>query len=191
MTTIRCRRLTAGFWRARRHLLVGMIAAFAAVTIAATGSAVAEPQQQSQPNQIALNAKQVESFINSVKDISAAIEKIESSSSGNPSPQQMASLNAIAKKYGFKDFGEYEDVADSISLVMGGIDPQTKQFTQPPEFLKKQIAQVQADKSIDPKERKELLQDLNEQLKMSVNVAHPGNITLVLKYYDKLEASMQ
>jgi hypothetical protein len=169
-----------------------MVAALAAVAvIAATGLATAEPQQPQAPNQIAVTAKQIESFIASVKEISAMIEKIESSSSGNPSPEQMASLNAIAKKYGFKDFGEYEDVADSISIVMGGIDPQTKQFTQPPEFLKKQIAQVQADKSIDPKERKELLQELNEQLKMSVNVAHPGNITLVLKYYDKLEAALQ
>jgi hypothetical protein len=165
-----------------------MVAALAAVAVTA---ATAEQQQQQQPNQIALNAKQVESFVASVKELSAAIEKIESGSSGNPSPQQMASLSAIAKKYGFKDFGEYEDVADSISIVMGGIDPQTKQFTQPPEFIKKQIAQVQADKSLDPKERKELLQDLNEQLKLAVNVAHPGNITLVLKYYDKLEAALQ
>ena len=192
MTLTRSRQLTAGFSRLRRHLLAGMVAALAAVAvIAATGLATAEPQQPQAPTQIAVTAKQIESFIASVKEISAMIEKIESSSSGNPSPEQMASLNAIAKKYGFKDFGEYEDVADSISIVMGGIDPQTKQFTQPPEFLKKQIAQVQADKSIDPKERKELLQELNEQLKMSVNVAHPGNITLVLKYYDKLEAALQ
>ena len=192
MILTRTRRLRARFSHLRRHLLAGMVAVLAAVAvIAATGLATAEPQQPQGPNQIAVTAKQVESFIAAVKEISAMIEKIESSSSGNPSPQQMDSLNAIAKKYGFKDFGEYEDVADSISIVMGGIDPQTKQFTQPPEFLKKQIAQVQADKSIDPTERKEVLRDLNESLKLAVNVTHPAYITLVLKYYDKLEAALQ
>jgi hypothetical protein len=192
MTRMLSRGFAVEFSRLRRGLLAGAIAALAAVAvIAAPKLATAEQQEQQAPNQIQLNAKQVESFISSVKDISALIEKIESSAQGNPTPQQMASLDAIAKKHGFKDFSEYEDVADSISVVMSGIDPQTKQFTQPPEFLKKQIAQVQADKSIDAKERKGILQDLNEQLKTAQTVKFPGNITLVLKYYDKLEAAMQ
>jgi len=192
MTMIRSGRLAAGFSRLRRRLLTGLVAAFAAAVIAVAGPATAQaPQQPQQPNQIPLNAKQVENFIAAVKDMSTLIEKIESASSGNPSPQQMSSLNALAKKHGFKDFAEYEDVADSISVVMSGIDPQTKQFTQPPDFIKKQIAQVQADKSINAKERKELLQDLNEQLKFAQPVQHAGNITLVLKYYDKLDAALQ
>jgi hypothetical protein len=171
----------------RRHFLTGLIAALAVV--AAVMSSAVAPQPQP-PKQIPLTAKQIESFIAVVKPMSDLIEKIESGG-GNPSPQQIASLSALAKKHGFKDFSEYEDVADSISIVMSGIDPQTKQFTQPPEFIKQQIKQVQSDKSINAKERKELLQDLNEQLKMAQNVEHPGNITLVLKYYDKLEAAMQ
>jgi hypothetical protein len=173
----------------RRHFLTGLIAALAVVA-AVMSSAVAQQPQPQPPKQVPLTAKHIESFIAVVKPMSDLIEKIESGG-GNPTPQQIASLSALAKQYGFKDFSEYEDVADSISIVMSGIDPQTKQFTQPPEFIKQQIKQVQSDKSINAKERKELLQDLNEQLKMAQNVEHPGNITLVLKYYDKLEAAMQ
>src|SRR5687768_8200100 len=84
----------------RRHFLTGLIAALAVVA-AVMSSAVA--QQPQPPKQIPLTAKQIESFIAVVKPMSDLIEKIESGG-GNPSPQQIASLSALAKKHGFKDF---------------------------------------------------------------------------------------
>jgi hypothetical protein len=74
---------------------------------------------------------------------------------------------------------------------MSGIDPKTKTFTEPPEALKKQIAAVQAEAKIPAKDKKAILDDMNEALKTVEPVKYPGNVTLVTKYYDKLGALMQ
>ncbi|MFX6027753.1 hypothetical protein ABTE84_20605, partial [Acinetobacter baumannii] len=73
-----------------------------------------------------------------------------------------------------------------VSLVMSGIDPKTKAFTEPAEMLKKQIAALQADAKIPAKEKKGILEDMNSALKSVEPVKFPGNVTLVTKYYDKL-----
>jgi hypothetical protein len=174
-----------GFAHTRRSLLAGL-----AGTVLIAVAAVPGPAAAQQPTEVVLTAKHIEGFLASHKAVSALLDKIEAAG-GEPNPKMLATLDALARKYGFKDFSEYEDVADTISIILGGIDPQTRQFTQPPDLLKKEIAQVQADKSLSPAERKELLADLNEQLKAAQYVKNKGNIDLVLKYYDKLEASLQ
>jgi hypothetical protein len=53
--------------------------------------------------------------------------------------------------------------------------------------IKAQIAQVQADKKMSAKDKKEALADLNEALKAPAPaIENKGNIDLVGKYYDKL-----
>ena len=57
--------------------------------------------------------------------------------------------------------------------------------------LKSQIAQVQADKKMPPKDKKEALDELNDALKTPAPaVENKGNIDLVGKYYDKLVAAL-
>jgi hypothetical protein len=59
-----------------------------------------------------------------------------------------AQAEAIVKKNGFANLDEYDDVAFNISMILPGIDPQTKKFTQPPEQIKREIAALKANKSI-------------------------------------------
>ena len=100
-------------------------------------------------------------------------------------------LSQIAKKFGFKDFNEYDDVASNIALVMAGIDPQTKAFTDPPTAIKREIEEITADKSMPEKERKQALDELAEAMKMAQPIQFPGNIEIVKKYYDRLEPLLQ
>jgi hypothetical protein len=51
--------------------------------------------------------------------------------SGQANAKYQAELEAVTKRYGFKDFAEYEAVAANIWLVMAQIDPQTKMFADP------------------------------------------------------------
>ena len=97
----------------------------------------------------------------------------------------------MAKKNGFASLGEYDDASMNISLIMAGIDPQTKKFTEPPEQLKKQIAGLKADKSVPEAEKKEELAQLDAALKNAKPVQFKENIALVLKNYDKLAPLMQ
>jgi hypothetical protein len=146
---------------------------------------------QTQLKQIPLNAKQVEGFIAAQKDMAAITEKIQAAPSDKPDPKILAELEAAAKKQGFQDFAEYDDVAANIAIIMAGIDPQTKTFTEPQEGIKKEIAEVTADKTLSETEKTRILEDLNEALKAAKPIQHAGNIELIKSYFERLEAAMQ
>ena len=140
--------------------------------------------------QIKLTEKQVQSFIAAQKDVSALVEKMQADAADKPNPNAQSEIEAVAKKHGFKDFTEYDDVAGNISMVMAGIDPHTKAFTDPQTAIKKEIADVTADKTIPENEKKQLLQELDEALKSAQPLEFPSNIELVTKYYDKIDAAL-
>jgi hypothetical protein len=164
------------------RLFIAAIGAMALVHLAGNVSA------QAPVKQIKLTEKQVEGFIAAHKDMGAIAEKMEGD---KPDPKVQAQLESVAKKYGFKDFNEYDDVASNIALVMAGIDPQTKAFTDPPTAIKREIEEITADKSMPEKEKKQALDELNEAMKMAQPIQHPGNIEIVKKYYDRLEPLLQ
>src|SRR6476659_219754 len=104
-----------------------------------------------------------------------------------PAPQAAPPQEAPAKKNGFASYDEYNDVVANISMVLGGFDPATKKYVGSDAAIKAQMTQVQADKKMSPKDKKEALADLNEALKSPAPpIENKGNIDLVAKYYDKL-----
>ena len=108
-----------------------------------------------------------------------------------PDPKMEAQAGAIAKKSGFASLAEYEDVSMNIAMIMYGIDPQTKKFTEPPVQIKKEIAALKGDKSIPESEKREDLAQLEAALKDAKPVQFKENIALVLKYFDQLVPFMQ
>ena len=183
------------------------IAAFASLSLVAFSNAAmaqAKPQpapaKQAAPTpppapeplkQIALTDKQVESLIAAQKEMDAVTDKLPEGAQDKPDPKLQAQLEGIAKKNGFADFNEYGAVYDNVSMVMSGIDPKTKAFTEPPEALKKQIAAVTADPKIPAKDKKAILDEMNAAIKITTNVQFKDNVTLVTKYYDKLGPLLQ
>ena len=141
--------------------------------------------------QVQLTEKQIEGFISAQKDMAAVADKMQGATSDKPDPKLQAELEAIAKKYGFASFNEYDDVAANIAMIMAGIDPQSKAFTEPQVAIKKEIEEVQSDKSIPEKEKKQMLEELAEALKTAQPVQFPNNIELVKKYFDKIDAVLQ
>ena len=173
------------------------IACFAvSIAVMSTGSALAQAKQQPAPaqaappqppalKQMALTEKQIEGVLAAQKDMDPITEKLPDNA--KPDPKVIAQLDAVAKKNGFASYDEYNDVVDNISLVLGGFDPTTKKYVGSEAVIKAQIAQVQADKKMSAKEKKEALADLNEALKAPAPaIENKGNIDLVGKYYDKL-----
>jgi len=149
-----------------------------------------EASAQGAVKQVQLTDKLIDGFISAQKDMLAVSEKMQSDND-KPDPKIQAELESIAKKHGFASFQEYDDVAANISMVMAGIDPQSKAFTEPKVAIQKEIEEVQGDKSIPEKEKKQMLDELNEALKSAQPIANPGNIELVKKYYDKIDAVLQ
>jgi hypothetical protein len=138
--------------------------------------------------QIKLAEKQLQSFIAAYGDIA---KLYESADSDKPDPKVEAQAASIAKKNGFASLAQYDDVLTNITMIMSGIDPQTKKFTEPPEQIKNEIAALKADRSVPEADKKEGLAQLEAALKVAKPIQFKENIALVLKYYDQLAPFMQ
>jgi hypothetical protein len=164
-----------------------MIAGFFAVALTHfAGDAAA----QGAVKQVPLSAKHIEGFISAQKDMASVAEKMQTNSD-KPDPKVQAELESISKKHGFASFQEYDDVAANISMVMAGIDPQSRVFTEPKVAIQKEIDEVKADSSIPEKEKKQMLDELAEALKSAQPVQFPDNVELVKKYWEKIDAVLQ
>ncbi|MCA1375082.1 MULTISPECIES: hypothetical protein [unclassified Bradyrhizobium] len=151
----------------------------------------AAPAQQQAPalKQIALTDKQLDGVLAAQKDMDAITEKLPENTA--PDQKVIAQLEEVAKKHGFASYDDYNNVVDNISLVIGGFDPATKKYVGPEAVIKAQIAEIQADKKMPAKDKKEALDELNQALKTpALQVEHKSNIDLVAKYYDKLIAAL-
>jgi hypothetical protein len=134
---------------------------------------------------MALTDKQIESALAAAKEMDPITAKIPQDA--KPDPKITAQLEAVAKKSGFASFDEYNNVVDNISLVLGGFDPKTRKYVGSDAVLKAQLAEVQADKKMSAKDKKDALAEINEALKYPAPaIENKGNIDLVAKYYDKL-----
>ena len=149
----------------------------ALLAFALFGSEAASAQEM---KQIKLAEKYIQGFMAAAQDMANL------SDDANPDQPE-----AIAKRNGFASLAEYEDVAMNISMIMTGIDPQTKKFTEPPEQIRKQIAALEGDKSVPEEEKKDDLEEFEAALKTARPIQFRENIALVLKYFDKLAPLMQ
>jgi hypothetical protein len=153
-------------------------------------AAPAPAQQQAPPlKQIVLTDKQIDGVLAAQRDMDAITAKLPENTA--PDQKVIAQLEDAAKKHGFAGYDDYNNVVDNISLVIGGFDPATKKYVGTEAVIKAQIAQVQADKKMPAKDKKEALDELNEALKTPApQVENKGNIDVVAKYYDKLVAAL-
>ena len=113
--------------------------------------------------QIRLTERQIQGFIAAQKEMAVVAEF------GQRDPRLQTESDTVANKNGFKDFAEYDEVAANILMVFAGIDPQSKQYTDPQTATKKEIAEIVADKTISKRQRKELLNEFEKRL----NAAQP------------------
>jgi hypothetical protein len=178
----------------------GVACLVSAASLASTDAAFAQAKQTAPPQpaapaqapalkQVALTDKQLDGVLAAQKDMDAITEKLPENTA--PDAKVIGQLDGVAKKYGFAGYDDYNNVVDNISLVLGGFDPATKKYVGPEAVIKAQIAQVQADKKMPAKDKKEALDELNEALKTPApQIENKGNIDLVGKYYDKLVAAL-
>ncbi|MBP1096437.1 MULTISPECIES: hypothetical protein [Bradyrhizobium] len=180
---------------------LGVACLLSAASLASSGTAFAQAKQQTAPapqaapaqapslKQVALTDKQLDGVLAAQKDMDAITEKLPENTA--PDQKVIAQLDGVAKKNGFAGYDDYNNVVDNISLVLGGFDPATKKYVGTEAVIKAQIAQIQADKKMPAKDKKEAIGELNEALKTPAPaIENKGNIELVGKYYDKLVAAL-
>ena len=131
--------------------------------------------------QIKLTEKHIQSFITAHEEMAKLYGEADVD---KPDAKLDAQAEAVAKKSGFASLTEHDLVSMNISMIMSGIDPQTKKFTEPPE-------QIKIDKSVPEAQKKAGLAQLEAALKGAKPIQFKDNIALVLRYYDKLPPLFQ
>jgi hypothetical protein len=169
--------------RNRRGFLGALFSALLALALIGPGAAIAQAVKQ-----IKLTDKHIQGFMAAYDDIA---KLYYGANPDKPDPKVEAQAAALAKKNGFASLAQYDDVLTNISIIMSGIDPQTKKFTEPPEQIKNGIAALKADKSVPEAEKREGLAQLEAALKSAKPIQFKENIALVLKYFDQLAPFMQ
>ena len=173
----------------KRGLLAGLVVvawALAAPLSIDRASAAEEPFKQVQ-----LDEATVKNFIVAQKEMAEYHQKLGPGASDKPDPKIQADLEALAKKHGFATFGDFDDVAFNISMVMGGLDPQTGQFTDPITAINREIEEIKNDKSIPEKDKKQMLDELAEALKSTAPLKFPGNVEVVKRNRADIEKVLQ
>lgn len=136
--------------------------------------------------QVELTDAHMKQFIAMQTDLVALGEQQQASDQKSGEALQQK-LRELAKKNGFATFDEFDDVASTISLVMEGLDPDTKEYTDPKVTIAADIEDAKKDTTLTDDERKEVVADLEEARKTTPNVEHPGNIDMVRKYAEQIE----
>src|SRR6266568_344954 len=167
----------------RRGFLGGLFSALLALALFGPGAATAQEVKQ-----IKLTDKHIQGFMAAYEDMA---KLYESANSDKPDPKVEAQAAVVAKKNGFASLAQYEDALTNITMIMSGIDPQTKKFTEPPEQIKNEIAALKADKSVPEAEKKDELAELEAALNTAKPIQFKENIALVLKYFGQLAPIMQ
>jgi hypothetical protein len=166
----------------RRGFLGALFSALLAFALFDPGAATAQEVKQ-----IKLTEKHIQGLMAASKDMAKLYDGADPD---KPDPKVVVQAEAVVKKNGFASLDEYDDVSMNITMIMFGIDPQTKKFTELPEQIKKEIAALKADKSVPEAEKKEDLTQLEAALKTAKPIQFKENIALVLKYFDKLAPLM-
>jgi len=175
--------------RTMRTIWLGKLAVLAGLALFAV-SAIAQSQKdgqdQSQFKQIKLTEKQVRDFISAQKQLAPLASKLESEAD-KPDPALQKQIEQIAKSNGFSTLDEFDDVAANISLVLGGLDPQSGQFTEPPAQIKKDIDELKQDKQLSQKDKNQALAEMQEALKRAAPLQFKENVAVVKKYQKELD----
>lgn len=158
---------------------------FAVIMTGANAQGRAGPPSE----RIKLTETQVKSFIAAQADLARLSDKLQNASDGAPGLR--AELDAVAKKHGFSDFGELDEVAANISIVMAGLNPDTGEFTDPVNVMKQELENVKGDKSIPGEEKELIVAELLQAIETSPAVVHRENIELVKAHRKAIDKALQ
>lgn len=149
-----------------------------AFTAMLVGLWLAPDAEAQQLKQIKLTDKQVEGFISAQKDFSPLADKLREGGE-KPDPSLAGQLDDIAKKHGFKDFSEFEDVGANVTVVLDGLDPKSGEYADPVEKMKKERDEIKADTSIPENDKKLALDDLEQEIAAAQPLQFKENIEVV------------
>lgn len=138
--------------------------------------------------QIALSEDEVTGYLAAAPGLDAILAKVPAGPGAVPEPRLMASLNATARDFGFANYASYESIAVNIVWILTGIDPLSKKYIGVQAVTRAEVTALLAGKDLPPEDKKRQLEAYHAQMLSAAPVKFPGNVALVVKYYDQLVA---
>lgn len=191
----------SAMFRMKGSLLAGVALSLATVGVSPVAAvAQTSPQAQGQadaqeapPKQVPLSQKTLDGLVNAQKQIRAVEAKATpSKNTDEPDAKTEGKIESIAKANGFASMSDFANASYSVGLVLAGMDPETKTYIGAQAALKKQVADVQADKKMPPKEKTEALAELKAAMADApTEKPLPGNIDAVKANLDKLNEGVE
>jgi hypothetical protein len=175
-----------------RRLLQTTIGALAALALG-VASAMSPAQAQATAadfKQVKLSDKSVQGFIAAQKDLAAMASKLQAAGD-KPDAKLQAELEGVATKNGFTNFADLDDTAANISMVMAGLDPQTGEYVDPIEAIKKEMEEINKDDKIPEKDKKQMLEEMDQALKTTPPLQFKENVAVVKKFQKEIEKALQ
>lgn len=160
----------------------GRMAALSAALMALIWALGAPPAALAQEfKQIQLTDQHIQSFLAAQTDFAPLAGKLLEGGD-KPDEALLAQLEEIAKKHGFKNFAEYEDVGANITIVLDGLDRKTGAYSDPVEKMKKELEEIKADSSIPEEDRKLAIEDLTQEIASAQPLQFKENIEVVKRH---------
>jgi hypothetical protein len=142
-------------------------------------------ESEQQFKHVRLTEKHLQGYISAQKELAPLASKLESS--GNqPDPELQGQLQQIATSNGFSGIDELAEVEANIAIVLAGLDPQTGQFTEPPDLIRKEMEEVKEDTKMSQQDKDQALSEMQEALKTATPLKFKENVALVKKYQKDL-----
>lgn len=181
-----------------RHLLAATAIGAAIVSVgpafaqagkpAPAGKAAPAAQPAPEQQEITLTQAQIDALLVAQPELA----KIQGGDSDKPDPKLQARVEEIAKRNGFASADELGAVSDTIDAVLSGLDPETKSYVGATALIKKDIAEVQANKQMPAKDKAAALKELKAALAAGDGPKpSAANIAIVTKNLDKLNQDNQ
>jgi hypothetical protein len=171
-----------------KHTLAAM--AVAAVVASAASMPSFAQTTSTDFKQVQLAEKSVQGFIAAQKDLAAMASKLQAAGD-KPDAKLQAELEGVATKNGFANFAELDDVAANISMVMAGLDPQSGDYVDPIEAIKKEMDEIKKDDKIPEKDKKQMLEEMDQALKTTPPLQYKDNVAIVKKFQKEIEKALQ
>ena len=169
--------------------LPGLVVLLVMVTFAfvstITGPAQAQSGQAPAFEQIELTDAHVKGYIGASGKLADLLDRVEKAG-GEPGEKLLGELEQLAKANGFKSFEEMELAIANITFVMSGFGNEANDYLEPVEALKKERADIKADKELKADEKTQMLQEIDESIKFTPKVKFPANVELIRKHYADL-----
>jgi hypothetical protein len=169
--------------------LAGVAAGYGLICVSAGPAASQQPPPTitaPETRQVKLTDKHITSFLAAQKDLVAISAKLEAA--GDTIDEKLQKeLDDIGRKNAFKDFADFEEVRANVMMVLAGIDPDTGEYSDPIELIKKDIEAIKADKALSEDDRKAQLEEMNDALKEMQPLKFKENIDIVKKYAKQID----